>query len=437
MKRAAGLIAALVIACGPSSAPAPNGGGDPPPEKTALCIDLGAASLEPVDPFGSAQTASDDEILAVPAIASLYDELETGYSDPVKAPTGAWVIAAVARCNEVDCPARIGVYDPDGTQEHSAELPVGSNSSGDAADISVATYSLHGARTVWVTYVVEGTAPQFHIAVFSFPELELRFHSEVGDIITAPYESSCVPTALGTVDANCDDTPDLVLDRVCGIDACLQPDAPLECVFRDAINERTVFLWRPSSRQYVSAHQLDSPEPVARAVSSAGTDRAAAACAAARKVNASDPTCELIDASRVDGDHCEPWALAHLDSAASGPRVGDAYDCIATATDCATLGACMAAAQLTPRALTAEELARIELHTGIEACDEPHNKYIRCIAGSAPDEVIGAMLSSLAQSADTWKQAAATAEGRTNLETLCPVVAAEWQKAALAMGCAW
>ena len=442
MTRLAGVVAAVALGCGSAGSPAPAHGADPGPEPTALCValdDVDRDELESVELFGEQRLASDDDILAAPAIAALYDEDERSYSDAVITVAGQWLLASVERCRADNCPASIHLYDATGVRLRSAELPAGSNARGDAADIMLSLYDEDGdgRNSAWITYVVEGDSPAFHVAAFSVPELAARFHSIIGTVTFDPAEPACAPVGLSTVDANCDGARDLVLDKLCAIDECIQPEPPIECMFRDMVSDRSVFLWRTSSNRYEAAHESEQPTRAPLAADRTPTARAADACSAARRIDASDPACTLVDTARVGPASCDRWSQVYLDAAPDTTLANAAFDCLSTVADCAGIGLCMSQMVPAPRALTTEELASAELDTGVAACDVPYNKYLRCIAGSAPDQVVGIMLRGLVNAADAWNQAATTAEGRADLAVLCPAAAASWEESAKEMGCDW
>jgi hypothetical protein len=85
----------------------------------------------------------------------------------------------------------------------------------------------------------------------------------------------------------------------------------------------------------------------------------------------------------------------------------------------------------------ARTVADIYMSTGVIECDEPYNKYIDCVMDKMPENGKQAVLDGLAQSADAWKQAASTEEGRKALAESCKAAEGAWEQSAQALGCTW
>ena len=74
---------------------------------------------------------------------------------------------------------------------------------------------------------------------------------------------------------------------------------------------------------------------------------------------------------------------------------------------------------------------------GVAECDEFLTKYQKCIDSKMPEQVRATTRDSLKQTAEAWKQAASTPEGKTALANACKQMMDSTKEATKAMGCEW
>lgn len=74
---------------------------------------------------------------------------------------------------------------------------------------------------------------------------------------------------------------------------------------------------------------------------------------------------------------------------------------------------------------------------GVPECDEYFKKYLACIDTKVPEAARAQVRQSLDQTKATWKQAAATPEGKSALAMGCTQATATAKTAMSAYGCTW
>jgi hypothetical protein len=74
---------------------------------------------------------------------------------------------------------------------------------------------------------------------------------------------------------------------------------------------------------------------------------------------------------------------------------------------------------------------------GVPECDEYLTKYLACVDSKVPEAARGMVRQQLDATKASWKQAAATPEGRAGLATACKQALEATKQAMAAYGCTW
>ena len=74
---------------------------------------------------------------------------------------------------------------------------------------------------------------------------------------------------------------------------------------------------------------------------------------------------------------------------------------------------------------------------GVPSCDSFLKTYESCVAAKVPAEQRGPMTTMFEQLKTNWKAVAATADGKTQLDTTCKQTAEVLKKQVAALNCAW
>ncbi len=74
---------------------------------------------------------------------------------------------------------------------------------------------------------------------------------------------------------------------------------------------------------------------------------------------------------------------------------------------------------------------------GVPECDEYLTKYLACVDSKVPEAARGMVRQNLDATKASWKQAAATPEGRAGLATACKQALDATKQAMAAYGCTW
>lgn len=74
---------------------------------------------------------------------------------------------------------------------------------------------------------------------------------------------------------------------------------------------------------------------------------------------------------------------------------------------------------------------------GVPECDEYLTKYLGCVESKVPEAARGMVRQQLDATKASWKQAAATPEGRAGLATACKQALEATKQAMAAYGCTW
>ncbi|MET0554092.1 MAG: hypothetical protein ABW221_13705 [Vicinamibacteria bacterium] len=74
---------------------------------------------------------------------------------------------------------------------------------------------------------------------------------------------------------------------------------------------------------------------------------------------------------------------------------------------------------------------------GVPECDEYMNKWMACVDSKVPAEARGTYKAAIEQSKVSWKQAAATPQGKQMMATACVQQLAATKQALAAYNCTW
>jgi hypothetical protein len=95
------------------------------------------------------------------------------------------------------------------------------------------------------------------------------------------------------------------------------------------------------------------------------------------------------------------------------------------------------AAVTNPPASTGAMSAVVAGDFGVKECDDYLRKYLACIDSKVPEATRAMVRQSLDQTKASWKQIAATPQGKAGLANACVQAEASTKQAMTAYGCTW